>query len=43
VLADEGLVLRENDPEDNRRVLVRLSPRGISAMERFFDAVDPGA
>jgi hypothetical protein len=43
VLADEGLVLRENDPEDNRRVLVRLSPRGISAMERLFDAVGPGA
>jgi hypothetical protein len=43
VLADEGLVLRENDPEDNRRVLVRLTPRGISAMERFFDAVGPGA
>jgi hypothetical protein len=39
VLADEGLVLRENDPEDNRRVLVRLTQRGISAMERFFDAV----
>jgi hypothetical protein len=41
MLADEGLVLRENDPEDNRRVLVRLTPRGISAMERFFEAVGP--
>ncbi|GAB4484466.1 MAG: hypothetical protein OHK0018_16210 [Erythrobacter tepidarius] len=39
VLADEGLVVRENDPEDNRRVLVRLSAKGITAMERFFDAV----
>jgi hypothetical protein len=39
VLADEGLVLRENDPEDNRRVLVRLTANGVTAMERFFDAV----
>jgi hypothetical protein len=39
VLADEGLVVRENDPEDHRRVLVRLTREGITAMERFFDAV----
>lgn len=39
ILAEEGLVLRENDPEDNRRVLVRLSPAGVTAMERFFDVV----
>lgn len=39
VLADEGLVVRENDPEDNRRVLVRLTAKGVTAMERFFDAV----
>ncbi|MBI1401595.1 MAG: MarR family transcriptional regulator [Porphyrobacter sp.] len=38
VLTEEGLVLREADPEDNRRVLVRLSRTGIAAMERFFDA-----
>jgi len=37
VLADEGLVARENDPDDNRRVLVRLTRAGITAMERFFD------
>lgn len=43
VLAEEGLVVRENDPEDNRRVLVRLTRQGITAMERFFDAVCPGA
>lgn len=43
VLAEEGLVVRENDPEDNRRVLVRLTRQGIAAMERFFDAVGPGA
>lgn len=40
VLADEGLVVRENDEEDHRRVLVRLTPAGQSAMDRFFDAFD---
>ncbi|WP_086607486.1 MarR family winged helix-turn-helix transcriptional regulator [Erythrobacter donghaensis] len=40
VLADEGLVLRDPDPEDNRRVMVRLTPTGCAAMERFFDAVE---
>lgn len=40
VLADEGLVVRENDAEDHRRVLVRLTPSGAAAMDRFFDAVD---
>jgi hypothetical protein len=39
VLADEGFVVRENDAEDQRRVLVRLTPAGVTAMERFFDAV----
>ena len=38
VLAEEGLILRENDPEDQRRVLVRLSSRGQAAMQRFFEA-----
>jgi hypothetical protein len=40
VLADEGLVVRENDPEDHRRVMVRLTPSGTAAMERFFNEVD---
>lgn len=40
VLADQGLVVRENDPEDNRRVLVRLTSAGHAAMERFFEAVE---
>jgi hypothetical protein len=40
VLTDEGLVLRENDPEDHRRVLVRLTPAGLAAMERFFDSFE---
>lgn len=39
VLAEEGLVVRENDPEDHRRVLVRLTRAGITAMERFFDSL----
>jgi hypothetical protein len=40
VLAAEGLVVRENDAEDHRRVLVRLTPSGAAAMDRFFDCVD---
>lgn len=40
VLAEDGLVVRENDPEDHRRVLVRLTPAGTAAMQRFFEAVD---
>lgn len=40
VLADEGLVVREADAEDHRRVLVRLTSAGKTAMDRFFDAVD---
>jgi hypothetical protein len=39
VLADEGFVVRESDAEDQRRVLVRLTRAGVTAMERFFDAV----
>jgi hypothetical protein len=36
VLADHGLVLREHDPADQRRVLVRLTPAGLDAMDRYF-------
>jgi hypothetical protein len=39
VLAEEGLVVRENDADDHRRVLVRLTRTGIKAMERFFDSI----
>jgi len=39
VLAEEGLMVRENDADDHRRVLVRLTRAGMTAMERFFDAV----
>lgn len=42
VLADEGLVVRENDPDDNRRVMVRLTAAGLAAMERYFDLVEAG-
>ncbi len=40
VLADEGLVVRENDADDNRRVLVRLTTAGIAAMERYFNEAE---
>lgn len=40
ILADDGLVVRENDPGDQRRVMVRLTAHGIAGMERFFDTVD---
>lgn len=42
VLADEGLVVRENDSNDNRRVLVRLTSAGMTAMERYFETVEAG-
>lgn len=42
VLADEGLVVRENDCNDNRRVLVRLTSSGMAAMDRYFETVEAG-
>lgn len=36
VLADIGLVMREHDKEDQRRVLVRLTERGVAAMDEYF-------
>lgn len=36
VLAEQELVLREHDPEDQRRVLVRLTERGLTAMDDYF-------
>ncbi len=44
VLAEQGLILREQDPEDQRRVLVRLSDTGLKSMDRYFEeAVKRGA
>ncbi len=36
VLADKGLIVRERDPADQRRVLVRLSDKGLAAMDAYF-------
>ncbi|MGB3711207.1 MAG: MarR family transcriptional regulator [Erythrobacter sp.] len=39
VLCEEGFTLREHDPNDLRRVLVRLTERGIAAMDAYFAAI----
>lgn len=36
VLAEEDLIVREPDPDDQRRVLVRLTERGVEAMDSYF-------
>lgn len=36
VLADQGLVERKHDPEDQRRVLVRLTDKALDAMDTYF-------
>ncbi|MEL6878868.1 MAG: winged helix DNA-binding protein [Pseudomonadota bacterium] len=36
VLTEQGLVTRDHDPEDQRRVLVKLTDSGLSAMDRYF-------
>ncbi|UAB79755.1 winged helix DNA-binding protein [Erythrobacter sp. SCSIO 43205] len=36
VLSEQGLIAREHDPEDQRRVLVRLTEKGLTAMDRYF-------
>ena len=38
VLAEQGLVLREHDPDDQRRVLVRLTDTALRAMDEYFAA-----
>lgn len=38
LLVEAGLVKRENDPTDARRVYVALSPSGMQAMNCFFAA-----
>lgn len=36
VLSDHGFILREHDPDDQRRVLVRLTDEGLAAMDKYF-------
>lgn len=36
VLSEQGLIAREHDPEDQRRVLVRLTEKGLCAMDEYF-------
>lgn len=43
VLADKELILREHDPNDQRRVLVKLSEKGLCAMDRYFAACSIGS
>jgi DNA-binding MarR family transcriptional regulator len=38
ILERQGLLMREADPGDARRVYVRLSPRGYEAMLEYFSA-----
>ena len=39
ILQQEGLVLRENDPQDQRRVNVRLSPDAITRLETYLSGL----
>jgi len=39
VLAEQDLILREHDPEDQRRVLVRLTELGLASMDEYFASV----
>ena len=39
VLAEDDLIIREQDRDDQRRVLVRLTERGVEAMETYFAKV----
>ncbi len=37
VLTHQGMLIREHDPTDQRRVLVRLSDQCLAAMDRFIE------
>lgn len=39
VLSEQRLVSREHDPEDQRRVLVRLTDKGLAAMDEYFEGL----
>lgn len=43
ILQEEGLIVREHDPRDQRRILVRLSNDGVQRMERFLREIHAGA
>ncbi|WP_407644415.1 winged helix DNA-binding protein [Erythrobacter insulae] len=43
ILAEQGLVTREHDPDDQRRVLVRLSDHGLETMDAYFESVASAA
>ncbi len=36
VLSDQGFVERQHDPNDQRRILVRLTQRGVDCMDTYF-------
>lgn len=38
-LQDEGLIEREQDPRDQRRINVRLSELGVTRMESYFSEI----
>lgn len=38
VLTEQGLIQREHDPKDQRRVLVRLTEKALEAMDRYFES-----
>ncbi|MEL7445947.1 MAG: MarR family transcriptional regulator [Pseudomonadota bacterium] len=42
ILAESGLVVREHDEIDQRRVLVRLTEAAVEAMDRYFEVVAVG-
>jgi DNA-binding MarR family transcriptional regulator len=42
-LEGHGLVCRLQDPLDSRRFFVSLSPQGLEKMNRYLEAVSPGA
>ena len=40
LLERQGLIRRDDDPMDRRRVWVSLSSTGLDKMERYFDSLD---
>jgi hypothetical protein len=43
VLTEQGLIAREADEQDHRRIMVRLTDHGIAAMERFLTLAQSNA